>query len=124
MSLDRVPPTDMFQVMNTTRSAPWAARLVCLAALLAASCASLEFDRDSATSGTFTSKGLALTVASIDIPKPAIDIARENASDAKLQNMQVNKVVVFPYLGWFDWLLDIVGVRYAKISGTWGYSGS
>ena len=27
-----------------------------------------------------------------------------------------------PYLGPFDWLLDIVGIRYARISGTWGFA--
>ena len=100
------------------------ARAVLLAALLSASCASLEFDRETETSGTFTSEGLAFTIFSIDIPKPAIDIARENASDAKLQNMQVEEASVSPHFGWFDWLLDIIGIRSARISGTWGYPGS
>lgn len=114
----------MVHVMSRSRRRSRGARLALAAALLTASCASLEFDRDTATSGTFTSRGLALTFGSIDVPKPAIDIARENASDAKVHNMQVEKVVVFPYLGWFDWVLDIVGVRYARISGSWGYPGS
>jgi len=50
-------------------------------------------------------------------------IARENASDANLANMEVDKSSVFPYFGPLDWVLDILGVRYARISGTWGFAG-
>ncbi len=91
--------------------------------LLAPACASVEFERHTQTSGTFRSWGLGVTMLSIDLPKPALDIARENAADAKLPNLVVEKVVVFPYLGWFDWLLDIFSVRYARINGTWGFTG-
>jgi len=114
----------MVQVMSKVRSGSRGARALLLLPLLVASCASLHIERDTATSGRFVSKGIAFTIASIDLPKPAIDIARENASDAKLQNMQVEKLTVFPYLGWGDWLLDLIGIRYARISGTWGYPGS
>lgn len=93
-------------------------------ALLVASltgCASVQFDRETTTSGTFTSSGVAFTFLSIDMPKRAIDIARENVSDARQPNTQVTDASVWPYLGWFDWVLDIVGVRYARVSGTWGF---
>jgi len=86
-----------------------------------ASCASVSFERETLTSGTFESSGLAFTILSIDLPKSAIDIARENASDARQPNTQVTDAKVLPYLGWFDWVLDIVGVRYAEVSGTWGF---
>lgn len=88
-----------------------------------AACANLSFDRTTETSGTFESTGVALTLFAVDFPKGALQIARENASDANLANLQVETVKVVPYFGPFDWLLDIVGVRYAKITGTWGYSG-
>jgi len=55
------------------------------------------------------------------VSKGAMDIARENASDARQPNSVITEATVWPYLGWFDWLLDIVGVRYASVSGTWGF---
>jgi hypothetical protein len=94
-----------------------------LAATLASGCASVHFDRDSESSGTFRSTGWAFTILSIDLPKSALNIARENASDANLPNTQVQKVEVTPYLGNFDFLLDILGIRFARIEGTWGFSG-
>ncbi len=84
-------------------------------------CSSLTFERTSETSGTFRSTGLALTIFSIDLPKGAQLIARENASDANLANMEVTETVTFPYLGPLDWLLDILSLRWSKIEGTWGY---
>ncbi len=87
------------------------------------SCASVSFDRRTQTSGTFRSSAVAVTILGWDLPKRAVDIARDNASDAGLVNMQVDHAVVTPYLGWFDWLLDVLGVRYAVVSGTWGYDG-
>ncbi len=88
--------------------------------LVLASCANLSFQRDTATSGTFESSGFAVTLISFDLPKGAMQIARENASDANLPNMIVTDTEVFPYLGWFDWILDVVGARYARVRGTWG----
>jgi hypothetical protein len=102
------------------------ARLAALAVLLPlalGSCASLEFTQDTQTSGHFRSTGFAFTILAIDVPKTAEQIARENASDANLANTIVEEVVVYPYLGWFDWLLDVVGVRWARVSGTWGFPG-
>ncbi len=88
------------------------------------SCASVSFDRETQTSGTFHSSAVALTILGWDLPKRAVDIARDNASDAGLVNMQVEHVTVTPYLGWFDWLFDIIGVRFAHVNGTWGYAGT
>ena len=45
---------------------------------------------------------------SIDIPTTAVQIARENAADAQLANTEVEEVFVFPYLGWFDWVIDLI----------------
>jgi hypothetical protein len=85
------------------------------------SCSSVAYDRRTETSGTFVSSGLAFTILTIDLPQRAIDIARENASDAALPNMVVENVTVFPHLGPFDWILDLLSVRYARISGHWGF---
>lgn len=90
-------------------------------ALSLGACGSLSIERRTETSGTFESTGWAVTIFSIDIPKSSKDIARENASDSRLTNLRIDVNRTTPYLGWFDWLLDIVGVRYTKISGTWGF---
>ncbi len=113
----------MHSVRRRFRSTPPLAVCLCFALGLA-SCANLSFERKTETSGTFTSTGWALTLFAVDIPKGALQIARENASDANLANTVVEEVTVVPYLGrWFDWLLDIVGIRYARVSGTWGFTG-
>ncbi|MDG1499997.1 MAG: hypothetical protein P8N31_09665 [Planctomycetota bacterium] len=88
---------------------------------LLGSCASVEFHKNTTTSGTFESTGLAVTILSIDLPKGALDIARENASDARQPNTVITDAGVFPYFGPLDWLLDIIGIRYATVSGTWGF---
>lgn len=110
-------------VAGSAARPPRLATLGVLLPLALASCASLEFTQDTQTSGRFLSKGFAFTLLAIDVPKTAEQIARENASDANLANTIVEEVVVYPYLGWFDWLLDIVGVRWARVSGTWGFTG-
>ena len=86
-------------------------------------CAGVSFERTTETSGTFTSYGVALTILTADFPKGAMLIARENASDANLANMEVQEAFVFPYFGPLDFILDIFGIRYARVSGTWGFSG-
>ncbi|MEO0651575.1 MAG: hypothetical protein AAFZ65_12945 [Planctomycetota bacterium] len=91
-------------------------------ALTVSSCASVSFTRETETSGRFESSGIAFTLLSFDFPKRAIDIARENASDSRQPNMQVDHEWIFPNLGPFDWLLDIIGIRYAKVSGSWGFA--
>ena len=103
------------------RACAWAVFLCCALQL---GCIHLDVERSTRTSGTFESTGWGLTLLGWDIPKSALDVARENASDARLSNVQVTHTRVIPYLGWFDWLLDIVGVRWAKVSGTWGYAGA
>ena len=95
-----------------------------VAALLACcSCASVKFTRDTETSGHFVSSGWAFTIFSIDLPRGAVQIARENASDAGLANMQVEGSGVYPDLGWFNWVLDIISVRKGVVRGTWGFTG-
>lgn len=119
-----LPPSalDSYRLNMLRRLAPTV--LVPVLLCLTAGCSSLKFERSSESAGTFVSKGVALTLFSIDIPKSALNIARENASDANLPNMEVSEAVVTPYLGWFDWLLDIVGIRRARIEGTWGFQNS
>jgi hypothetical protein len=63
---------------------------------------------------------VAVTLISFDLPKGAMLIARENVSDANLANMVVTETKVIPYLGPLDFLLDIIGVRWARVKGTWG----
>lgn len=90
---------------------------------IVSSCASMEFDRTTETSGTFVSTGKAFTIFSIDLPRSAMQIARENASDAGMAHMVVEESTVSPDWGWWNWVLDIISVRTARISGTWGFDG-
>ena len=103
------------------------ARLIgpCSAALLTlsmalTSCASLNVTRDTETSGSFRSSGRAFTFLSWDMPRSAAQIAHSNIADTGLPNIEVTKVSATDW-GWFDWILEIVGVRSAKVRGTWGY---
>jgi hypothetical protein len=82
----------------------------------------MEFTRQSESHGEFYANGVSFTILSIDIPKRAVDIPRENLSDARQPNMRVEREFVFPYLGPFDWILDIISFRFASISGTWGFA--
>ena len=100
-----------------SRRAVWVIGLIAAAS---SSCASLDVQRDSPTSGTFTSTALSLTILSIDLPAPALSIARGNAADSGRPDLIVRYETVFPYLGAFDWILDILSLRYARVSGTWG----
>ena len=101
-----------------------AVRLAAVSALLAlASCASVKFERTTETSGTFKSVGFAFTIGTIDLPKSAMQIARENASDSNLANMRVVEARVRPNWGWWNWVLDIISIRRAEVSGTWGFEG-
>ena len=97
----------------------------CSAALLTlslaiSSCASLDVTRDTETSGSFRSSGRSFTFLSWDMPRPAAQIAHSNVADTGLPNIEVTKASVTDW-GWFDWILEIVGVRSAKVRGTWGY---
>lgn len=102
------------------RAAPLAAVLLVASAGLC-SCASVAFERTSSTSGTFRSTGLSFTFLSWDVPQSALEIAYENASDAGQPNTVPTEQWVFPHLGPLDWLLEIISIRYAVVSGTWGH---
>ncbi|MBK7645242.1 MAG: hypothetical protein IPJ19_19720 [Planctomycetes bacterium] len=103
---------------------PRRARALLLASLFAVcGCSGLSFQRETETSGTFSSWGASVTLLAVDLPKSALQIARENASDSNLANMQVEKVLIVPDFGGFNWILDIFSLRYARIQGTWGFSG-
>lgn len=96
---------------------------VALAAVLCtASCATVEFTRETESSGRFVATGKAVTLLSVDFPTGALVQARENVSDANLPNMKVTSARVIPDFGGFNWVLDILSFRYAKIEGTWGFT--
>ena len=95
---------------------------VLLTILLVSGCASVEFKRKTPTSGTFESTAWAFTLFGYDFPSAAIVIARGNASDGGHPNLEVRDESVIPHFGRFDWLLDILMVRRAKVRGTWGYA--
>lgn len=107
------------------RSSSGPLRLRGLAAVLAllcaaSACASVDFERGTPTSGTFTSSSIAFTFLSFDVPGPAVTIARGNAADARQPNTVIRRELVFPHLGPLDFLMDILSVRYARVQGTWG----
>ena len=81
----------------------------------------MSFSRQSETHGEFYANGISITVLGIDLPRSAIDIARENLSDARQPNMRIEDETIFPNLGWFNWILEIVSIRFGSISGTWGF---
>jgi len=92
-----------------------------LAAALLCGCSSIEFDRSSMSSGSFRATGTSFTIFGVDLPRSALNQARENASDSGLHNMVVQQADVYPYWGMFDFLLEVISVRYAVIEGTWGF---
>ena len=89
-------------------------------AVLAPACASLKFERTSPHGGTFRSSAWALNLFGQDYPNDALLIARGNAADAERPNMVVTHELVVPKLPRFDWILDLLMIRYARIEGTWG----
>ena len=106
-----------------------APRLMACALLLAllgaggTGCASIEVTRTTQTSGHFESKATSFMIFWWDVPRSALDIARDNAADARLSNVVVNEAYERPHFGWFDWIYQILGVRWATVSGTWGFDG-
>lgn len=108
----------MFHGMRPTRVI-LAASLFTMTALSA--CGSISIRRDTQTSGTYEAKGFAVTFLSWDIPQSSEQIARENASDARLTNTLVTDLSTVPNLGWFDWIFDILGLRWTTLKGTWGF---
>ena len=87
---------------------------------LSASCTSVKFERETATSGTFRSRAAAFTLISFDFPGEALTTAKGNAADSGLPQLVIEEERVFPYLGRLDWILDIISIRWASVSGTWG----
>jgi hypothetical protein len=92
-----------------------------LLGLLLGSCASVRFDRDTPSSGTFKSTAWAVTFLTSDLPNPAMEMARANVSDARQPNIVVSEASVYPNLWIFDWVFEFIGVRYAVLEGTWGF---
>ena len=99
---------------------PFRTLLPGLALWLSCSCTSLSFQANGETSGTFHSRAVTLTVLGHDYPESALMLARANASDSQLANLVVSEERVFPYLWRLDFLLDILCVRWASVSGTYG----
>ncbi|MEE2940998.1 MAG: hypothetical protein VX460_11475 [Planctomycetota bacterium] len=97
-----------------------ASLLACTVLLTLSSCAQLSIRRDTETSGTFISTGRSITFLSWEMPRPAIQIAQENAADAGLPNIEATSVEATDW-GWFDWILEIISTRSARVTGTWGY---
>lgn len=92
------------------------------AALVLSSCASLSVKRDTETSGTFNSSARSFTLFSYVFPRPAIQIAHENIADAGLPNTTATYVRETDW-GWFDWVLELISIRSARVKGTWGFNG-
>lgn len=98
-----------------------ATRFVAVLGLLACpACASLDFEPTDAHTGTFRSSAVAFTFLGNDFPQSALLLARANASDSQLPNLVVTEERVFPYFWRLDFLLDIVCIRWASVSGTYG----
>ena len=96
--------------------------LLVSACLWLPSCASVSLKRSTQTSGTYQSSGWAVTLFSIDIPRGALKIARENAADFHLANTTETYAKVTPDIAWLNWLFNIVSVRKATVKGTWGFT--
>ena len=99
---------------------------VALAGVLLASvtaCSSLEINRTTETSGSFKSSARTWVFLGWDLPRPAIQIAHENISDAGLPNTRETEVYRTDW-GWFNWVIEIFSTRKAYVKGTWGYSGA
>lgn len=109
--------------MTPARTRRPQARLAAALALLAASgCASVSFTRETATSGTFRSSARSFTLFSFELPRPALQVAHENASDSGLPLLKVTSEHA-THWGWWDWVLEIVSSRSATVRGTWGDPG-
>lgn len=96
--------------------------LLLVAVLTLSSCASLSVKRDTETSGTFNSSARSFTLFSYAFPRPAIQIAHENIADAGLPNTHASSVSQTDW-GWFDWVLELISIRSARVKGTWGFNG-
>ena len=88
---------------------------------LCPACAALDVEPTGPASGKYTSTAISFTILAFDLPSPALEMARNNAADIGQPNILVERETVFPYLGRLDWILDILCIRFAKVTGTWGY---
>ena len=93
-----------------------------LLGLALGACSTIEFVRDTESSGTFRATGTSFTLFGVDMPRSALNQARENASDANMHNMIVTSAEIWPYWGPLDFLIELIGVRHAVLTGTWGYT--
>lgn len=91
-------------------------------ALACSSCATLHFEPTDADTGTFRSTAVAFTFLGRDFPQSAILLARANAADSQLSNLVITEERIFPYFWKLDFLLDVVSVRWASVSGVYGPS--
>jgi hypothetical protein len=88
--------------------------------LACGSCASLDFEPSDAHTGTFRSTAVAFTFLGRDFPQSAVLLARANAADSELGNLVITEERVFPYFWRLDFLLDVISVRGASVSGRYG----
>jgi hypothetical protein len=94
----------------------WIAALL----LTTASCASLDVEPNDRGTGDFRSSAVTFTFLGRDFPQSALLLARANAADSQLPKLVVTEERVFPYLWRFDFLLDLISVRWASVAGTYG----
>jgi len=107
-------------MLRTRSPRPLSRWTLVLLLALAPGCASLKFERTNPQGGTFRSSAWALTFLGQDYPNDALLIARGNAADAERPNMIVKRELMVPKLPRFDWIFDLLMIRYARIEGTWG----
>jgi hypothetical protein len=93
---------------------------VLLGALASASCASLSLTPTDEHAGTFRSTALTFTFLGRDYPQSAVLLARANAADSALPNLVVGREWIFPYFWKLDFLLDVISIRWASVSGSYG----
>jgi len=113
----------MFPLMIRPASGLPALALLATLALGTTSCASIEVTRTTQTSGHFVSKATSFMILWYDLPRDALDTARDNAADARLINARVTEAYETPHLGWLDWAYQFLGIRWATVRGTWGFTG-
>lgn len=97
---------------------PWIVALVLTST--ASSCASLDVEPNDRDTGAFHSSAVTFTFLGRDFPQSALLLARANAADSQLPTLIVTEERVFPYFWRFDFLLDVISVRWARVAGTYG----
>lgn len=107
--------------LRSKRSPGRAIATLLAAVLLVTGCASVDFKRTDTDAGTFRSSAWSFSLLGLDLPSNALMIARANASDSAMVNMEVTAETQRPYLGRFNWILNILSIRFARVEGTWGF---